>query len=47
MIIYLAMAIDIPAWGWKAIDKFQRGFFWRGSVDAKRRTLPSGMEQGL
>jgi hypothetical protein len=22
MLIYLAMAIDIPAWGWKAVDKF-------------------------
>jgi hypothetical protein len=22
MLIYLAMAIDIPAWGWKALDKF-------------------------
>jgi hypothetical protein len=22
MIIYLAMAVDIPAWGWKAVDKF-------------------------
>jgi hypothetical protein len=29
MLIYLAMAIDIPAWG------FRRGFFWRGSADAK------------
>jgi hypothetical protein len=22
MIIYLAMALDIPAWGWKVMDKF-------------------------
>jgi hypothetical protein len=27
MMIYLAMAIDIPAWGWKAVDKFRRSFF--------------------
>jgi hypothetical protein len=35
MIIYLTMAVDIPAWGWKAVDKFQRSFFWRGREDAK------------
>jgi hypothetical protein len=35
MIIYLAMALDIPAWGWKAMDKFRRSSFWRGSEDAK------------
>jgi hypothetical protein len=35
MLIYFAMAIDIPAWGWKAVDKFRRSFFWRGSADAK------------
>jgi hypothetical protein len=35
MLIYLAMAIDISAWGWKAIDKLRRGFFWRGRKEAK------------
>jgi hypothetical protein len=35
MIIYLAMAIDIPSWGWKVVDKFQRSFFWHGHEEAK------------
>jgi hypothetical protein len=35
MLIYLAMVIDIPARGWKAIDKLRRGFFWRGRKEAK------------
>jgi hypothetical protein len=35
MIIYLAMAVDIPAWGWKAVNKFRRSFFWQGREDAK------------
>jgi hypothetical protein len=28
MLIYLVMVVDIPAWGWKAMDKFRRSFFW-------------------
>jgi hypothetical protein len=35
MIIYLATAVDITAWGWKAMDKFRRSFFWRGHEEAK------------
>jgi hypothetical protein len=35
MLIYLAVAVDLPAWGWKAIDKMWRGFFWRGRKDVK------------
>jgi hypothetical protein len=35
MLIYLAMAVDIPAWGWKAVNKFQGGFFLRGCKEAK------------
>jgi hypothetical protein len=35
MIVYLAMAIDIPPWALHAIDKIRRGFLWRGRKDAK------------
>jgi hypothetical protein len=34
-IIYQAMALDLPAWFTKAVDKITRGYFWRGSRDAK------------
>jgi hypothetical protein len=35
MVIYLAMAVDLPAWALKAIDKIRREFLWRGRKDAK------------
>jgi hypothetical protein len=35
MMIYLAMAVDIQAWGLKAVDKIRRGFYWRGHKDVK------------
>jgi hypothetical protein len=34
-IIYLAMALDLPTWAHKAIDKIQRSYFWRGHREAK------------
>jgi len=35
MLIYLAMAIDLPPWAIKVVDKIRRGFLWRGRKDAK------------
>jgi hypothetical protein len=34
MIIYLAMAIDLPAWALDAFDKIRKGFLWRGRKEA-------------
>jgi hypothetical protein len=35
MMIYLAMALEFPAWAYKAINKLRRSFFWRGRSEAK------------
>jgi hypothetical protein len=35
MLIYLAMAMDLPQWALKAIDKVRRGFLWKGRRDVK------------
>jgi hypothetical protein len=35
MLIYLAMAVDIPTGSLKAMDKIRKGFLWRGRKDVR------------
>jgi hypothetical protein len=35
MLIYIAMAVDLPQWAHKAMDKICRSYFWRGHKEAK------------
>jgi len=35
MLIYIVMALDLPPWALRAIDKIIRGFLWKGRKDAK------------
>ncbi|GJM88741.1 hypothetical protein PR202_ga05294 [Eleusine coracana subsp. coracana] len=34
-VIYHAMALDLPPWAIKGIEKIMRGFVWKGRKDAK------------
>ena len=47
MLIYLAMAIDVPHWAIKAIDKIRRNFMWRGRQESKWWSLPPCLAQSL
>lgn len=39
MLIYLVMALDLPPWALKAIDKIRRGFLWKGRKDVRGATV--------
>lgn len=45
-IIYLAMALDLPPWAVKDMEKICRGFLWRGRMDAKGGSLSACMAKG-
>jgi hypothetical protein len=32
-IIYTSMAVEFPLWAFKAIEKFQKGFLWKGKTE--------------
>jgi hypothetical protein len=46
-LIYLAMALDLPQWAHKAMDKIQRSYFWRGHKEAKGGALPCCLGQSV
>jgi hypothetical protein len=39
ILIYVAMATDLPPWALKAIDKIRRAFLWKGRKEAKGGSL--------
>jgi hypothetical protein len=42
-IIYTAMVVDLPQWAFKAVEKVQKGFLWRGRKEVGGGSLPSGV----
>jgi len=40
ILIYVAMATDLPPWAIKAIDKIRRAFLWKGRKEAKGGHYP-------
>jgi hypothetical protein len=40
MTVYLAMALDLPPWAFKAIDKIRRGFLWKRRKDVRGTLSP-------
>ena len=40
ILIYVAMATDLPPWAIKAIDKIRRAFLWKGRKEAKGGHCP-------
>ena len=39
ILVYVAMATELPPWALKAIDKIRRAFLWRGRKEAKGGTV--------
>lgn len=35
MLVYVAMATDLPPWALKTIDKIRRNFVWQGRKEAR------------
>lgn len=38
--LHLLVALDVPRWMIKAVDKIKRNFLWRGRQDARGRNCP-------